>query len=192
MTTTRLTTISRLAFALPFGLAMLFCVFAALLPTDTENTRRSLENQRAMHFDMIRMGEWTEAYRTARGGMPTTEQLREWMTTQEFSYRWFDEYKNDPSPTRLSLGISRRNEDFILGEDSELPENSKHTYRISYWNNWTEEYAPETGAHTFATSLDDYAPAIWQRLVMLCLALVFGVLGYLIGIRQFTKSLIRA
>ncbi len=180
----KLLKIVRFILSIPLWLAAIFCVIVGLFPTDTENTRRSLENQQAIYSDMKKMGEFTEEYRNQNAHPPNTEQLLEWMIKQNFNYIWFDKYKDDPDPSRLSLAISARNEAFILGQDSSLPESSDHTYRISYWNNWTDEYAPETGVHTFATSLDDYGPVIWQRVLILMLAIGLAALGYVVGLRR--------
>ncbi|MXO60226.1 hypothetical protein GRI89_11815 [Altererythrobacter salegens] len=161
--------------------AFLFALIAGLflligfLPTDTENVRQSLADQKAMHADMIKMGDFTERYRKEFGRLASAAELQDWGAKQDFQYVGFQRLAKDGGTDHIALSIVPTGEEFIVGDDSALP-NDGHSYRIAYWNNWTEEYAPETGANTFATSIADYAPPLWERALAIAMALAFSAL----------------
>ena len=119
---------------------------------------------------MVRIGRFVEQFRTNKQHLPDKETLMLWMQTQEFSSRLIES----------NLNLVPADDACVIGEESELPDNG-HTYRICYWNNWTEEYAPETGSHTFATSMDDYRYPWWQWVGMIALmCIAFALAAYLL------------
>lgn len=152
------------------GLFALFCLVAAVMPTDARLAQESLQNQQQILAGLRQMGRFTEDVRVRESRVPSTDELFAWMKTQQFAYRWFDEYKDDPGENRLGLAVLPTGEEFIVNQDSELDPADGHTYRIAFWNNWTHEYAPETGQHTLPTTLADYAPKWWKRMLFGLLA----------------------
>ena len=133
-------------------------LIGTVLLSRDESFEASLENQRELHADMVRIGRFVEQFRSEEKRLPDKEILAEWLQGQELSSRLIES----------NLNLVLVDDVCVLGEETELPDDS-HTYRICYWNNWTEEYAPETGAHTFATSMDDYRYPWWQWVGMIAL-----------------------
>ncbi|MBX7526277.1 hypothetical protein [Qipengyuania vesicularis] len=138
------------------ALMMAFALMSLRLPSTYQD---SLSNQRNLHADMIRVGTFVEKHRSEMGELPSQVTLEDWLESQTFSASFI----------KQNVRIVSSRDQCALGEKSELTKDG-HTYRLCYWGNWTEEYAPETGAHTFAMKLEDYYPPWWL------LALGFSVI----------------
>ena len=152
-------------FGVTLGLVAVFIAYVLIQLTLPSTYEDSLTTQRMVHADLVKIGRFTERYRKKTGVAPTQEQLAAWMTTQQFSERLIGQ----------NVRILPSDEDCLVGENTALPA-SDHTYRLCYWNNWTEEYAPQTEDHTFATSIDDYLPSWWKMTILF--AAILGICAF--------------
>lgn len=131
-----------------FGLVLGFSLYVLMQSSTYES---SLEHQKALHSDFKRIGHFVEKVRLQTGSLPSNDSVQKWVRAQHMTSRLIAE----------NISIVPTNDTCVVGEETMLPDDG-HTYRICYWDNWTEEYAPQTGAHTFALSAEDFKPRWWE------------------------------
>lgn len=133
----------------------------ALMQSSTYES--SLEHQKELHSDFKKIGQYVENVRLQTGSLPSNDDMRTWASEQRLSPRLIID----------NISIVPTYDTCVLGEETMLPDDG-HTYRLCYWNNWTEEYAPQTKAHTFALLIKDFEPPWWE--VLLFAAFAIGTL----------------
>lgn len=150
----------RLVLGVVLGFAGIVFGFALIASAQDSTYNSSLASQRALYADFSRIGDYVEASRSGSVKLPDTGSLHTWMRGQSFSSRLIID----------NVTVVPSYETCVLGEKTQLPDDG-HTYRLCYWNNWTEEFAPETGAHTFALAVGDLKPPWWEIALWAFLAL---------------------